>query len=246
MSDDSELINLIRKIYNYHKGRYGYRRIHAELIKSHGLQINHKTVLRLMRKMGLKSKIRRKKQYFGISESYKSPNIMNRDFVAEKPLNKLSTDVTYLKVNGSKYYLSVIFDLFNNEVRGYEVSQHNDINLVLNSLSNSNLILTNAAILHSDQGHQYTSHAYTNKLLNLGLTKSMSRRGNCLDNACIESFFGHLKSESIYLNMPKSYDELKITIKDYIDYYNNDRIQLRLNKMTPIEYRRHYEKTVFL
>ncbi len=136
--------------------------------------------------------------------------------------------------------------MFNNEVRGYEVSQHNDINLVLTSSSNSNLILRNTAILHSDQGHQYTSHAYTTKLINLGLTKSMSRRGNCLDNACIEGFFGHLKSKSIYLNTPKNYDELKITIKDYIDYYNNERIQLGLNKMTPTEYRRHYERMAFL
>ena len=127
-----------------------------------------------------------------------------------------------------------------------EVSQHNYINLVLTSLSNSNLILKNTAILDSDQGHQYTSHSYTTKLINLVLTKSMSRRGNYLDNACIESFFGHLKIESIYLNTPKNYDELKIMIKDYIDYYNNERIRLGLNKMTPNEYRRHYERMAFL
>lgn len=237
---------MIRKIYNKHKGRYGYRRIHAELIKSNGLQINHKRVLRLMRSINLKSKIRIKKQYFGVSESCKSPNILNRNFITDMPKNKLSTDVTYLKINGSRYYLSVVLDLFNNEVCGYEISKHNDLGLVLNSLSRSNIPITNNIILHSDQGHQYTSHAYTNTLLNLGITKSMSRKGNCLDNACIESFFGHLKSESIYLDMPKSYEDLKATIKNYIDYYNNDRIQLRLNKMTPIEYRRHYEKTAFL
>ena len=118
---------------------------------------------------------------------------MNRDFIADKPLNKLSTDVTYLKVNGSKYYFSVILDLFNDEVRGYEISQHNDRSLVLNSLSNSNLMSINTAILHSDQGHQYTSHTYTNKLLNLGITKSMSRRGNCLDNACYQELLWTVK-----------------------------------------------------
>ena len=102
-----------------------------------------------------------------------------------------------------------------------EVSQHNYINLVLTSLSNSNLILKNTAILDSDQGHQYTSHSYTTKLINLVLTKSMSRRGNCLNNDCIDGFFGHLKSGSIYLNIPKNHDELRITIKDYIDDYND-------------------------
>lgn len=199
-----------------------------------------------MRSINLRSKIRAKKQYFGISDDFKSPNIINRDFKAVTPTSKLSTDVTYLKVKGGRYYLSVVLDLFNNEIRGYEISNHNDLTLVLNSLSNSFLPHGSNMILHSDQGHQYTSHGYTNTLKDLGITKSMSRRGNCLDNACIESFFGHLKSESIYLDPPDNYDDLKLAIKDYIEYYNNDRIQIGLNKMTPIEYRRHYERNAFL
>ena len=102
---------------------------------------------------------------------------------------------------------------------------------------------TNKCLLHSDQGTQYTSIAYTHLLTECGIVKSMSRRGNCLDNACIESFFGHLKSESIYLEKVDNYEELKLLIDDYIKFYNNDRIQAKLNKMAPIEYRHHFEST---
>ena len=149
-----------------------------------------------------------------------------------------------MKVGNKNHYLSVVLDLFNNEVIAYKLSKFNDGPLVMDSVKNALRAVTckERCILHSDQGHQYTSTAYTLLLQDLGVIKSMSRRGNCLDNACIESFFGHLKCESIYLEKIKTYEELNLLIDDYIKFYNHERIQHKLNNLTPIDYRRQYEK----
>lgn len=197
-----------------------------------------------MRDLGLKSKIRAKRKFFGIKDNLLADNILCRNFYSELPKQKLVTDVTYLKAGTKNYYLSVILDLFNNEVISYSLSKYNDGRLVMDSVINAlkSIDPTSNCILHSDHGHQYTSLAYTALLQNSKITKSMSRRGNCLDNACIESFFGHLKSESVYLIKVNNYEELQNLIDEYIYFYNNDRLQSGLNVMTPIEYRRHYEK----
>ncbi len=196
-----------------------------------------------MQELGLKSKIRAKKRYFRKSDNLSSENVLNRNFFSDLPKQKLVTDVTYLRINQKTYYLSVVQDLFNNEVISYTISRQNDGPLVLDSIKDALKLVkrNNDCIIHSDQGYQYTSVAYTLLLKELGIIKSMSRRGNCLDNACIESFFGHLKVESIYLNRLRNYDELKALIDQYIYFYNNERIQAKLNKMTPIEYRQAFE-----
>ena len=240
---ETMVMDSIKAIYIKSKGRYGYRRIRDTLTSKQGMVISYKKVLRLMRKLGLKSRIRKKRNFFG-NENLLAANILNRKFQSNLPNRKLVTDITYLKVRGVNYYLSVIYDLFNNEVKSYELSKYNDNPLVIETIKRAFPSMSNdQLILHSDQGSQYTSIAYTSLLKSLGITKSMSRKGNCLDNACIESFFGHLKSESIYLEQISTYEELKLLIDEYIYFYNNDRIQRKLRKMAPIEYRNHFEST---
>ena len=233
---------LIKSIYHKHKGRYGYRRITDEL-NSKAIIINHKTVLRLMKLLGLKSLIRVKKykSYKG-EQSKITPNILARNFKAEAPNQKWATDITEFNVSGNKLYLSPIIDLFNQEIISYELTERpvfNQVVMMLNKAfkkipDNTNLIL------HSDQGWQYQMKRYQNQLKEKGIIQSMSRKGNCLDNAIIENFFGILKSELFYLKKYTSIDQLKKEINQYIIYYNNDRSKSNLNKMSPIKYRAHY------
>ena len=233
---------LIRLIYHKHKGRYGYRRITDEL-QNQGIIINHKTVLRLMKLLGLKSIIRVKKY-----KSYKGEqgkivdNVLERNFQATTPNQKWATDVTEFNVAGNKLYLSPIIDLYNQEIISYELTERPVFNQVVMMLKkafkkipdNTNLIL------HSDQGWQYQMKQYQNLLREKGIKQSMSRKGNCLDNAIIENFFGILKSEMFYTQKFKSIEHLKQEIEKYIIYYNNIRIKAKLNKMSPIKYRAHY------
>ena len=233
-----ELKRKIQTIYHQHKGRYGYRRITDELRKS-GTIINHKTVLKLMNSLGLKSLIRRKKYKSYKGEQGKiAPNILQRAFKADKPNQKWVTDVTEFKVKDKKLYLSPIMDLYNQEIISYELSERPVFNQVTQMLKKAFKITkdTKDLILHSDQGWQYQMKQYQALLNEKGIIQSMSRKGNCLDNAIIENFFGILKSELFYLQKFKSIDELKKEIKQYIYYYNNDRIKSNLNKMSPIQY----------
>jgi transposase InsO family protein len=239
-----EIKQLISKIYHRHKGRYGYRRITLEINKR-GFVINHKTIFRLMGDLGLKSlvRIKRYKSYKGqIGET--APNILQRNFNAVRPNRKWATDITEFKVFGNKLYLSPIIDLFNGEIISYELSEKPNFKQVVTMLRKSFKKIPNQTglILHSDQGWQYQMKQYQRLLKEKGITPSMSRKGNCLDNAVIENFFGILKSELFYLNKYKSILQLKNDIKEYIDYYNNDRIKLNLKGMTPIEYRTNYYK----
>lgn len=232
----------IKVIYHKHKGRYGYRRITDEL-NNKGIIINHKTVLRLMKLLGLKSLIRVKKYKSYKGEKGKiAPNILERNFKADAPNQKWATDITEFNVSGQKLYLSPIIDLFNQEIISYELTERPVFNQVVVMLkkafkkipNNSNLTL------HSDQGWQYQMKQYQHLLQQKGIMQSMSRKGNCLDNAIIENFFGILKSELFYLKKYNSIDQLKNEIDEYIHYYNNDRIKSNLNKMSPIQYRAHY------
>jgi putative transposase len=233
---------LITSIYHKNKGRYGYRRITHEL-NNQQIIINHKTVLRLMKLLGLKSLIRVKKY-----KSYKGeqgkivPNVLQRNFTATAPNQKWATDVTEFNVAGNKLYLSPIIDLFNQEIISYELTERPIFNQVVTMLKKAFRKIPNNTnlILHSDQGWQYQMKQYQHLLKQKGITQSMSRKGNCLDNAIIENFFGILKSELFYLKKYNSIIQLKEEIQDYIYYYNNQRIKSRLNKMSPIRYRAHY------
>ncbi|MEN9907164.1 MAG: hypothetical protein RLZZ540_305 [Bacteroidota bacterium] len=237
-----EIKSLIKAIYQKHKGRYGYRRITDEL-QNKGIIINHKTVLRLMKILGLKSVIRAKKyrSYKGLQGKI-APNILQRNFKAVAPNQKWATDITEFNVSGNKLYLSPIIDLFNQEIISYELTERPVFNQVVMMLKKAFKKIPNNTnlTLHSDQGWQYQMKQYQYLLKEKGITQSMSRKGNCLDNAIIENFFGILKSELFYLKKYKSIDQLKKEINEYIIYYNNDRIKSNLNKMSPIQYRAHY------
>ena len=233
----AEIKTEIRRIYDNSKGRYGYRRITKELRKTH--RINHKTVQRLMRKMGIFCCVRMKKYRSFRGEVGKAaPNLLERDFKADKPNQKWVTDVTEFALFGTKIYLSPILDLFNGEVVAYNLSRRPDFNQVTDMLNkafakipdNTNLIL------HSDQGWQYRHKHYRKMLEDKGIRQSMSRKGNCLDNACAENFFGLLKSELLYLKKFTSAEHFIEELQAYIEWYNNKRIKLRLG-MSPVEYR---------
>jgi len=232
----------IKSIYHVHKGRYGYRRITTELRKI-GMIINHKTVLKLMNNLGLKSLIRRKKynSYKG-EEGKIAPNVLQRKFKAEKPNEKWVTDITEFKVKDKKLYLSPILDLYNHEIISYELSERPVFKQVITMLEKAFKKTKNTKnlVLHSDQGWQYQMKQYQVILKKKEIIQSMSRKGNCWDNAIIENFFGTLKSELFYLKKFNSIEELKREIKEYIYYYNNKRTKSNLNKMSPKEYRTHY------
>lgn len=233
---------MIKHVYHHHKGRYGYRRITLDL-RNKGIVINHKTVLRLMKVLGLKSVIRVKKY-----KSYKgeqgriAPNILDRKFKSLGPDQKWATDLTEFNVLGKKLYLSPIIDMFNGEIVSYELSERPNFNQITAMLKKSFKKIPDDTnlILHSDQGWQYQMKQYQRILKAKGIIQSMSRKGNCLDNAIVENFFGTLKSELFYLKQYRSITQLKVEIVEYINYYNNERISENLKGMSPTQYRAHY------
>lgn len=234
----AELKAHIRSVYEHHKGRYGYRRITAALRQA-GQVVNHKTVQRLMQKLGLKSLVRPKKYRSYRGQQTKVPNLLARQFQADQPNQKWVTDVTEFNVRGEKLYLSPVMDLYNGEIVSYSIQQRPQFSLVSSMLKQALATLTGnqAPVLHSDQGWQYQMPAYQRQLAARGLTQSMSRKGNCLDNAAMESFFGTLKSEFFYLNHFQSIDQLQPGIHQYIHYYNHERIRTKLKGLSPVQYR---------
>ena len=234
-NNNKEIENLISKIFFEYKGRIGIRRIKMELERKYNQIVNKKKIQRIKQKLGLKTQIRRKRNnYQGYLRSEKwciADNILNRQFRLNIANRAYSTDVTYLI---TKYYLSVIKDLCTKEIVAYNVSDKHDLALILGTLEQ--MSKQNNAIMHSDRGGLYTSFQYIQKLKELNLIRSMSRSGNCLDNAPIESFFGHLKDEIEYKKC-KTLDEIRAKIDEYMYYYNNNRYQWGLNKMTPLEYK---------
>lgn len=237
-NNNKEIENLISKIFFEYKGRIGIRRIKMELERKYNQIVNKKKIQRIKQKLGLKTQIRRKrKNYQGYLRSEKwciADNILNRQFRQNSANRAYSTDVTYLITKNSRYYLSVIKDLCTKEIVAYKVSDKHDLALILGTLEQ--MPKQNNAIMHSDRGGLYTSFQYIQKLKELNLIRSMSRSGNCLDNAPIESFFGHLKDEIEYKKC-KTLDEIRAKIDKYMYYYNNNRYQWGLNKMTPLEYK---------
>ncbi len=229
----------IQAIYERHKGRYGYRRITAALCQA-GQAVNHKTVQRLMQGLGLKSLVRPKKYRAYRGAVACAPNLLDRQFRAERANEKWVTDVTEFNVEGNKLYLSPVMDLYNGEIVAYEMQRRPVFPLVGNMLKKALSKLKGQAaapLLHSDQGWHYQMPAYRRELTAYGLTQSMSRRGNCLDNAAMESFFATLKTEFFHLNRFSSVEELQRGLHRYIHYYNHHRITLKLKGLSPVQYR---------
>lgn len=229
----------IVEIYHDNYGRYGYRRI-QKVMQDDGYVISGKTVRKLMKEAGIKCEVRMKK-----FRSYKgqvgriAPNLLKRNFKATKPYEKLVTDVTEFSLFGAKLYLSPVLDLYNGELISYTIYSHPVLEMVTSMIKETIAIIgskTNA-ILHSDQGWQYQHKDYQKLLKNNHLRQSMSRKGNCLDNAVMENFFGLLKSELLYLQKFESLDHFKKELEKYLKYYNNDRIKLKLNGKSPVQYR---------
>ena len=216
---------------------YGYRRVHIWLEKN-GIYHNPKTVLRVMQKYNLLSEVRRKKYRNYGDYLHRYPNLLNRDFKADRPNQKWVTDISYIKTQQGTLYLSVIRDLCDNSIVAYKTGTEQNINLVLSTIRAAKIKekVTAELQLHSDQGFQYTSQAYFNLTKSYGITPSMSRRGNPYDNAMAENFFSILKTECIYRIKLRTYEEARLLIGQYIQFYNNERIQLK-TKLTPLEKR---------
>ena len=229
-------------IYNANKGRYGYRRITIAM-RNKGYVINHKTVQKLMNNLGLKGKQRKNDKY----HSYKgtvgkvADNLLNRDFSAIKPFEKITTDVTQFNVCDEKVYLSPVLDLFNNEIVSYSISTSPNLEQVREMLNGlfAKLPADATPIFHSDQGWQYQHAEYQRLLTEHNIIQSMSRKGNCMDNGAMENFFFIFKVEMFYGEKFESVNAFIDELKKYIYYYNNERISLKLKGMSPVQYRTH-------
>ena len=229
----------ISAIYHENRGRYGYRRITIAL-HNRGIFLNHKTVQRLMKQMGLVCRVKAKKYRSYNGEVGKiAPNLLNRDFHAENPNQKWVTDVTEFSLFGEKLYLSPILDLHNGYLVSYTLSERPVLSMVTTMLDKAfgKIPDTTGLILHSDQGWQYQHKQYQQMLQAKGVRQSMSRKGNCLDNAVMENFFGLLKSELLYLQNFESMELFKLELDAYLDYYNNHRIKAKLKGLPPALHR---------
>ena len=238
---DQQLAEKISECQQLSNKTYGYRRVHIWLHRQ-GIKRDPKTVLRVMRKYGMLSEIRRRRKYRQMGEQlHRYPNLLNRQFTAERPNRKWVTDISYIHTGQGVLYLSIIRDLYDNSIISYKMGAEQTVRLVLDTIraAKEKEKVTAELQLHSDQGFQYTSQAYFNLTQSYSITPSMSRRGNCFDNAMAENFFSILKTECIYRCKPSSFDEAKRIIDDYIWFYNNERIQLN-TKLAPLELRRQF------
>lgn len=238
---DSAKKELVMSIWERSHRTYGYRRITAGIRREQGQQINHKAVLRLMQVLGIRSVARKRrthKQWLEKTLPHRYPNVLNQDFQAGHPNQKWVTDITYIPTDQGTLYLSVIKDLYDGFIVAYHTSAQNTLELVTTTLNNAFQMAASLSglILHSDQGGQYRSHHYFSLIQKMGVSPSMSRPGNCWDNAPIENFFSHLKEESIRQVKLKSIHQAQEVIADYIYFYNYERIQLK-TRLTPYELR---------
>ena len=243
LDKDKDLKAEIQSIFTEHRGNYGYRRMTLEL-RNRGYMVNHKRVQRLMKVLDLSARIRRKRKYSSYQGEIgkKADNLIQRQFEATKPMEKCYTDVTEFAIPASsqKLYLSPVLDGFNSEIIAYNLSTSPNLDQVEAMLNQafSEDHYTNT-ILHSDQGWQYQHQYYHHFLEGKGIQPSMSRKGNSPDNGMMESFFGILKSEMFY-GYEKTFhslEQLEQAIVDYIDYYNNKRIKIKLKGLSPVQYR---------
>jgi transposase InsO family protein len=224
-----------------HHQNYGYRKITGRLRKVYGLIVNHKKVYRIMKELDLLAVVRRRKY-----KSYKgtvgkvAKNVLKRDFSAKKPNQKWVTDITEFKVCDRKVYLSPVMDLYDRSIISFTYGFSPKVQLVMDMIKKATPNKKyRRLVVHSDQGFQYQNLRFQKHLKKKRIKQSMSRKGNCLDNAVIEYFFGVLKTEFFYRHKFKSIDEFIYGLKDYIEYYNNERVITKLKGMTPLEYRNH-------
>lgn len=232
------VLQQIQSICSFHKGRYGYRRVTAEL-RHRGLRVNHKVVHKLMKSNGLTCLLRLKKyKYQTYATCAPAPNLLHRNFNACAPFRKLVTDITQFSLLGKKVFLAVVLDLFNDQVLCYTIGFRQDLSLVFRLISKLTALLPCGAspVLHSDQGLQFRNENYKALLAGFGIQCSMSRKGNCLDNSIVENFFGILKSEFFYPAIFPSFDSFFSLLDDYILYYNSVRIKQRLSFLSPIQF----------
>jgi transposase InsO family protein len=234
---DLPLAEKIRECQEHCHSTYGYRRVHIWLERK-GIHKDPKTILRVMQKYNLLSEVRRKKYHNYTNGVYKYKNHLNRDFTADRPNQKWVTDISYIRTEQGFLYLSVIRDLYDNSIVAYKTGTKQTVNLVLSTIraAKKKEKVTGSLHLHSDQGFQYTSQAYYSLTKSYHITPSMSSRGNPYDNALAENFFSILKTECIYRAKIRSYEEARLLIAAYIQFYNNQRIQLK-TKLTPLEKR---------
>jgi len=238
---DAEKKGLVQKAYQASHRTYGYRRITWWIAQNCGVTINHKAVLRLMNRLGIHSVARRRRitqKMTELATYHCYPNRLNRDFTATRPNQKWVTDVTYILTREGWAYLSTIKDLFDNFIVAHQFGRENSVALVKQNLCKAKQKekVTDGLILHSDQGQQYTSETYHVLISEYNITPSMSRRGNCWDNAPMENFFGHLKEEALRQYSTPTFEEAQQIIDDYICFYNYERIQLK-TRQTPYQLR---------
>ena len=238
--ENTKLMDKIKELHRLYNGILGYRRMTTFINRQLGTTYNKKRIRRLMHILGISSVIRRVRHACTkAGDRFYEENILNRDFTATALNQKWCTDVTYLQYGlGAKAYLSAIKDLYDGSIIAYEISHNNDNPLVMKTIKKGLELNPGVTpIIHSDRGSQYTSKEYRYIIQQAGLTLSMSRVGKCIDNAPIESFFGHFKTESYHLKKYKSYDELVNDVTRYIEFYNTQRYQSKLNNLTPLEFR---------
>lgn len=230
----------LTRIFTMNHGRYGHRRIHIELLKQ-GWTVAKKTVLKLMRSLGLVCKVRRKKRYNSYQGEQGSiaPNVLNREFDADAPSQKWVTDVTEFSVGDRKLYLSPVMDLFDRQIISYTIGSSPNLELTNTSLRQALATLEDGQqpLVHSDQGFQYRHVTWRVLLEGAGAVQSMSRKGNCYDNAVMENFFGHLKEELFHHVRFLSTDALAAALHEYIRWYNTERISTKLKGLSPVQYR---------
>ena len=227
----------IKEVFDKGKGKYGWRSVKMRL-----LRMNHKKIQRIMRKYGLVAKVRRKNPYKAIMKKRMEhrifPNKLERKFNQAVPFKVFCTDITYIPFRNAFAYLSVIKDIATGEVVAWNLSLYLEMTLVTETVRRIPLNSCENIMIHSDQGFHYTNPFYIEIVRELKMIQSMSGKGNCIDNAPIESFFGHMKDELDYKSCT-SFEELRLKINEYMRYYNHERKQWTRNKMTPVEYRNH-------
>jgi transposase InsO family protein len=238
---DQERMRCVQEAYQASHRIYGYRRIKLWLSQKRGLNLNHKAILRLMNKLGIRSIARRRRPYPKMEQLdsfHRYPNLLARNFVASQPNQKWVTDVTFIRTRQGWAYLSTIKDLYDGFIVAHQVSSNNSIQLVTNTLKQATQKehITQELILHSDQGTQYSSSLYFDLTHKFHITPSMSRRGNCWDNAPMENFFSHLKEEYLRHVRNPTLDQVRQMVDEYIYFYNHERIQLK-TRQTPYEMR---------
>jgi transposase InsO family protein len=236
----------VKEVFDHGKGKWGWRQIHMKLKTLKNITMNHKKIKRIKNKYSLVTKIRRPNPYKALMKATQEhrtfPNILNREFTQSIPFKVFCTDITYVFFNNRVAYFSVVKDIASGEVVAWSLSMHITMDLVFDTVQNmkgnATIPSLKNILIHSDQGFHYTNPEYIGMIDSLDMNQSMSRKGNCIDNSPMESFFGHFKDEVDY-KICKTFEEVLAMVKEYIEYYNTQRQQWELKKMTPVNYRNH-------